>query len=96
MRSRVRVPAPRPKKLKLNTKIFWEIIGWCGVAAVLSAYFLSSFSLIEANSFWHHVLNFSGGVGVGIVSYRKKAYQPMAINIVWMAIAAIALVKNFI
>ena len=36
----------------------------------------------------------TGAIGIIIVSFKKKAYQPAALNVVWLVIAAIAIIKS--
>jgi hypothetical protein len=71
----------------------WEIIGWYGTVAIVGAYFLNSFSVLEAKSALYQVLNTTGAIGIVAVSYRKKAYQPMVLNVIWTLIGAIALIS---
>lgn len=74
-------------------KKFLEIFGWYGAVAIISAYALVSFSIIQSNSVLYQLLNLTGAVGIIAVSLAKKAYQPAALNIIWTIIAAIALIK---
>lgn len=76
-------------------KILIELLGWYGAVAILSAYALISFSLIEPNSLWYHLLNLTGAIGLCILSFHKKAYQPATLNIIWITIALIAIVNIF-
>ena len=64
-----------------------EIIGWVGVTLILTAYFLVSFQYLLAGSFAYFILNGTGGTSMIIYSLYKKSYQPMLLNIVWVAIA---------
>ena len=74
-------------------KTFLELIGWYGMCAILSAYFLNSFSFISSTNFWYQFLNTTGAIGIVVVSFLKKAYQPMVLNIVWTLIGVIAMVN---
>ncbi len=74
-------------------KNFPKIVGWYGVIAIVVAYALVSFGLVQSNSLWYQLLNLTGAVGIVIVSFQKKAYQPGILNIVWTLIALIAIVK---
>ncbi|MBI4262271.1 hypothetical protein HY624_01980 [Candidatus Uhrbacteria bacterium] len=73
--------------------VFNEIIGWYGTVAIVGAYFLNSFGILSATSWPYQVLNLTGAIGIVVVSFAKKAYQPAALNAIWTVIAAIALVK---
>ncbi len=68
-----------------------ELFGWYGTIAIVVAYSLSSFSIIETSNIWYQILNATGALGIVAVSYYKKAYQPMVLNIIWTIIGVIAL-----
>ncbi len=63
------------------------------MAAIIGAYFLNSFSIIQATNFWYQFLNTTGTIGIVAVSYVKKAYQPMVLNTVWTIIGVVALAR---
>jgi hypothetical protein len=68
-----------------------EVFGWYGMAAIVLAYALVSFSFLSADSIWYQLLNGTGAVGIVVVSLYKKAYQPGILNIIWTVIAVIAI-----
>lgn len=70
-----------------------EAGGWYGAAAVLLAYALVSFNAISPHGWIYQLLNFTGAVGVLIISYMKRARQPALLNFVWAVIALVALVQ---
>jgi hypothetical protein len=70
-----------------------EILGWYGMTAIVLAYSLISFSLISSNSFYYQFLNLTGSLGIILVALGKKDYQPVVLNIIWMIIAVIAIVR---
>ncbi|MFZ5955178.1 MAG: CBU_0592 family membrane protein [Nanoarchaeota archaeon] len=74
----------------MNKKLA-EIIGWCGVLMLLSAYALLNFHVIYVNDFSYQFLNLIGSVSIIIISLFKRAYQPAVLNIIWAIIAMIAL-----
>jgi hypothetical protein len=43
------------------------------------------------DDFIYQFVNFSGALGLGIVSLKKKAYQPAVSNFLWALIAFTAL-----
>ncbi|WKZ29625.1 MAG: hypothetical protein QY323_02745 [Patescibacteria group bacterium] len=69
-----------------------ELIGWYGAFAILLAYALASFGILETRGVPYQLLNLFGAFGIILVSIKKKAYQPAALNVVWLCIAAIALI----
>lgn len=70
-----------------------ESFGWYGAGAVLLAYAFTSFQLLEPSSWWFLLLNATGSLGLLTVSLYKKAYQPAALNLVWLLIAIVATVQ---
>lgn len=70
-----------------------EIVGWYGVAAILTAYFLLSFDYTSSDSIVFQLLNLSGAVGIIIDAWKDKNYQPVLLNIVWAVIAVIAILN---
>ena len=80
----------------MSSSSFWEIYGWTGTALVLLAFFLNSFGYVPASGLTYQLLNLVGGLGLAAISYRKKAYQPVAINIVWTAISLVAIVRALV
>jgi hypothetical protein len=81
------------KTLNKNNGLIWEVFGWYGMSAILLAYFLVSFNIIATTHFFYQILNVSGSLGIVVVSYQKRAYQPMALNIVWSMIGLAAMAK---
>lgn len=76
-------------------KFFIEILGWYGAAAILVAYALVSFGALSSASVWYQILNASGALGIVVVSFSKKTYQPGVLNAIWLVIALFALVRLF-
>lgn len=64
----------------MRKKQFYELFGWYGAVVIVLAYILVSFNIIDAHSFWFHFLNASGAIGVVLISWAKKTYQPVVIN----------------
>jgi hypothetical protein len=76
-------------------KLWLDVFGWYGMVAIVAAYFLNSFSLIDASGLTYQLLNTTGAVGIVLVSRARRAYQPMVLNIVWTIIGLAALIKMF-
>lgn len=74
-------------------KILIEAAGWYGMVAIVLAYALVSFSVLGATNIWYQILNGTGAIGIVIVSFNKKAYQPGVLNLIWTAIAIVAITK---
>jgi hypothetical protein len=74
-------------------KKFVEVFGWYGMAALVAAYALVSFSALIPTSIWYQLLNGTGALGIVVVSFYKRAYQPAALNVIWTLIAVAAIIK---
>ena len=70
---------------------FIEIFGWYGTVAIIGAYALNSYSIIESDNAIYQLMNLTGAFGIIAVSYHKKVYQSVALNIIWSIIALSAL-----
>ena len=70
-----------------------EALGWYGAVAIVGAYALNSFSLISTQDLLYQLLNFTGAIGIVIISFYKKAYQPGVLNLIWSFIAFFALLN---
>ena len=75
------------------TEIFIEIIGWIGSIEVLLAYGMNSYQKLRSDSMVFYVLNLTGGLALIIYTVYKQAYASSFINIVWVLIAAIAIIR---
>ena len=70
-----------------------EVVGWYGAVALIGAYALVSFSLVEPAGIPYQLLNVTGSLGIVVVSLQKRNYQPMTLNIFWAAIAFVSLAR---
>lgn len=59
-----------------------EIAGWYGIGAIILAYGLVSFNLVEADSLFYQILNLTGAAGVIAISWIKGVRQPLVLNII--------------
>lgn len=75
----------------MNKNTFVEVLGWYGTLAIMLAYFANSFGFIDAQTIAYQALNATGAFGIVLVSYVKRAYQPMILNIMWFMIGIVAL-----
>lgn len=76
-------------------KKFIEWYGWIGVLLILGAYALVSFDIVSVHSWQYQMMNLVGSGGIVIEALSKKDYEPTVLNIIWMLIAIIALVRIF-
>lgn len=72
-----------------------EIIGWIGSVEILLAYGLNSYQKIRSDSLAFSLLNFTGGLFLMIYTLYKEAFANTFVNLVWVAIALIALARYF-
>ncbi|MFA6160854.1 MAG: hypothetical protein WCT54_01650 [Patescibacteria group bacterium] len=75
---------------------FDTMVGWFGIGAILLAYTLLTFGVLKSNDLTYMILNLVGSIGILIISFAKKAYQPAVLNIIWSVVALIALVRLFV
>jgi hypothetical protein len=82
--------------IKLNKKIITEVIGWYGITVILFAYILISFEIIFPTSFIYQIMNGTGAVCIMYETYKKRDYQPCFLNLIWLLISIISLIKMVI
>jgi len=73
--------------------LIMNILGWIGSIEVLAAYGLNSYQKIKSDSILFYVLNLTGGLLLILFSVYKEAYPNVFINVVWVIIAVVALMK---
>jgi len=81
----------------MSTKaLIRESIGWYGTVAIVLAFALVSFEALRPTSLVYQILNGTGALGIVYISYKKHAYQPEVLNIIWAGIAGFAILKLLI
>lgn len=70
-----------------------EAIGWIGMGAVILAYVLVTFNVISGNGFWYPLLNLIGAIGIIVIAEAKQLVQSVVLNVIWVAVAIVALAK---
>lgn len=70
-----------------------EFGGWVGIGLILLAYAGINFNQLDVESFVYQILNLVGSVLVIWETWQRRNFQPMVLNIVWAAVAVIAIVK---
>ena len=81
------------KRNKTPKKRIWpEIAGWLGAGAIIAAYALVSFGLMQSDSIAYQLLNLLGAAGIIIISAVKHVRQTVLLNVFWAVIALSALV----
>lgn len=82
--------------ITLKSSKLTEILGWYGILALISAYFLVSFGFIEAEGLTFQVLNLTGGMALVVFALSKQATQLAILNIFWALIGIIAMARIFL
>lgn len=79
--------------MKKHHNLIAELLGWYGMAAILIAYALVSFSMISGDGLIYQLLNITGSIGLMLIAFTKKVWQSVILNIVWALIGIIAVVR---
>jgi hypothetical protein len=82
------------KTISHNHKLI-GLLGWSGVVLIIGAYGSLSFSLTSNASLKYQLANFFGALFLMISGYAKRDYEPVVLNVVWILVALIALIKIF-
>lgn len=77
------------KKPNKTENVIFDILGWYGAVAELSAYILVSAGILYPQHLAYQLLNLTGAIGLGAICYHKRTYQPLFVNAVWFVIAVI-------
>lgn len=75
-------------------KLFIDVGGWLGAILILLAYFLVSTRRVHGGSVRYQALNVVGSLLVGANAFYYHALPSFSINVVWIAIAVMALVTR--
>lgn len=78
---------------KTTKQMLLQISGWIGIILIIGAYFMLSFSFFSPESLLYQGMNILGSIGIAIEAFSKKDYQPFVLQIVWILIATIAILK---
>lgn len=70
-----------------------DIIGWIGVLLILLAFTFTTFDIITAKDLVYGLFNLVGALGIMISSYAKKDFQPVVLNMIWLLIATVGIVR---
>ncbi len=70
---------------------YTSLLGWYGVLAILGAYALLNFRVLDADSLTYQLLNLTGSLGFIVETWTRRDYQPMVLNLAWALIALIVL-----
>lgn len=79
--------------METKKNVIVEIFGWYGTVGLIGAYALSSFGILTPDNIWYQIINITAALGIVVVSFYKKTYQPGVLNIIWTVIGLVALAK---
>lgn len=77
----------------MEKKYIIEILGWAGSLALVVAYSLTSYGILEGKSMEYQLLNLFGSLTLMYYTYVKKAYPNTVLNLIWTIIGISAIVK---
>lgn len=70
-----------------------DIIGWIASVLIVGAYFLNIRGKLSSQSKWYILANLVGGLFFIVNTIYLKAYPSALVNVIWVIIAVVALVK---
>ena len=88
-------PIPVEKPEHHPVPLWITAFGWYGVFAIFGAYYFSSLGKIDQGGLYQS-LNATGALGLAVLCFKKRTWQPFALNVAWFAIACYALWLIFI
>jgi len=71
-------------------------MGWYGVVAIVTAYALASFGVLHPRDLEYQLLNASGALAMVLEASHRKDWPPVVLNLIWITIAIISIVRGFI
>lgn len=76
-----------------SLELFVETLGWLASILIVGSYALNLWGKIEANSKLYVWANIIGGLFFVVNTYFHQAYPSMVVNIIWVIIAVVLLIK---
>ena len=68
-------------------------MGWIATVLIVGAYALNSYGKLKADSTAYQLSNLVGGLFFIVNTVYLKAYPSAVVNVVWVIVAAIALLR---
>lgn len=75
--------------------ILIDITGWIGSILLIVAYWLNSQNKLSSQSLTYQILNVVGSMLLMVNTLYYGAYPSSALNLVWVTIGVIFLIKNY-
>jgi len=79
----------------MTLDILMEVVGWIGGTLILAGYFLLTNGKLDAKSPTYQWLNVVGALGFIANSSWNGAWPSAALNVIWVGIGIVALIKIF-
>ncbi len=73
-----------------------EGFSWYGVLAILGAYAVTTLGIYPPSSYLVIFLNISGALAMLFDAWKDKNWQPVFLNIIWIALGLVAAIQGFI
>ncbi|MCR4336536.1 MAG: hypothetical protein NUV91_01855 [Candidatus Omnitrophica bacterium] len=71
-----------------------EVLGWLGTFLIIWAYYLISSNKLDSANRTYQLLNLIGAIALGVNVFYKQAWSAFTLEIIWGAIAILALMRN--
>lgn len=69
-----------------------EVLGWIGAIEVLLAFALNALGVIDVGLIYL-TLNTTGAFFLSLISFRKRAWQPLSLNVIWAIVGLVGIVR---
>ncbi len=79
----------------MTLDILMEVVGWIGGTLILAGYFLLTNGKLDARSPTYQWLNVVGALGFIANSGWNGAWPSAALNVIWVGIGVVALIRIF-
>ena len=79
----------------MTLDILMEVVGWIGGTLILAGYFLLTNGKLDAKSPIYQWLNVVGALGFIANSSWNGAWPSAALNVIWVGIGVVALIRIF-
>ncbi len=72
-----------------------KLIGWAGTGLLMATYMLNVFGVVTADSLYYLIPNLLAGVFLGVRVYADKNYSNVFLELFWITVTLIAIVRYF-
>lgn len=79
----------------INAYALSQGAGWVGAVVILVAYYCVTNDIVAARSYRYQGMNVIGSAGIAASALATKSLPSVGLNIVWMLIGCLAMVKYY-